>query len=187
MGPAGITRFVETDTDFNPPTPYGVGRHHLSDQPRDYRFQSTHPAWGGTHDREGVRNPVNFNPPTPHGVGPSFLFGLRSNTDFNPPTPHGVGRRRCPLDFNPPTPHGVGQNALQSYAEADVLISIHPPRMGWDYRGCCGFVRVKDFNPPTPHGVGQASGFTKTNLINFNPPTPHGVGQVTFVTFDTLL
>ena len=122
---------------FNPPTPYGVGRHHLSDQPRDYRFQSTHPAWGGTHDREGVRNPVNFNPPTPHGVG---------------------------------------QNALQSYAEADVLISIHPPRMGWDYRGCCGFVRVKDFNPPTPHGVGQASGFTKTNLINFNPPTPHGVG-----------
>ena len=105
------------------------------------------------------QNSNNFNPPTPHGVG----------------LPLGVKMIERPEDFNPPTPHGVG---LQSHGRAgyEVVISIHPPRTGWDHTGYNAFSRTRNFNPPTPHGVGLAGDIVLLTAVNLNPPTPHGVG-----------
>ena len=81
-----------------------------------------------------------------------------------------------------------------------LVISIHPPRTGWDSADLSGIRSSRNFNPPTPHGVGLAaiissvisSGISihppRTGwdskqflhpfiFLHFNPPTPHGVGQ----------
>ena len=102
--------------------------------------------------------------------------------------------------FNPPTPHGVGHCCFCHYHHSLSLISIHPPRMGWDIDWFANLPgRIWNFNPPTPHGVGLPSAleelyqtrFQSThpawggtwgrligngNIPDFNPPTPHGVG-----------
>ena len=58
--------------DFNPPTPYGVGRYAIDLVPVD----------------------TDFNPPTPYGVGPLYDMGYKDSRDFNPPTPYGVGQQK---------------------------------------------------------------------------------------------
>ena len=148
-------------------------------------FQSTHPVWSGTRIRSpgnfGLQNfnpptPCGvglqrlskahrrryFNPPTPCGVGPVSVGGCQhQTTDFNPPTPCGVGRwpRRWAnplrLNFNPPTPCGVGRFQTIS-CPWTTLISIHPPRVGWDEQCPGGGSDAGDFNPPTPCGVGPS-------------------------------
>ena len=59
-------------------------------------------------------------------------------------------------NFNPPTPCGVGPPTRRTFSTWP-LISIHPPRAGWDQKpgamGCSGGY----FNPPTPCGVGPES------------------------------
>ena len=125
----------------------------------------------------------NFNPPTPRGVGQYHAQSEWQEADFNPPTPRGVGR--------------LGQSASLK----EVIISIHPPREGWDPSstycpyGFFGFqsthtarggtsyhlwarLKTSDFNPPTPRGVGPAISFDSSMEANFNPPTPRGVGPV---------
>ncbi len=57
------------------------------------------------------------------------------------------------------------------------VISIHPPRVGWDcsrYHSQCARWH---FNPPTPCGVGPFQKFSARLPFHFNPPTPCGVGQ----------
>ena len=79
------------------------------------------------------------------------------------------------------------------------IISIHPPRVGWDSIGINQPPVINNFNPPTPCGVGLQA--KKENIdwegisihpprvgwdhglviladvsIDFNPPTPCGVG-----------
>ena len=145
----------------------------------------------------------HFNPPTPCGVG---LAGANNNGrygDFNPPTPCGVGHRaaggtNCGTDFNPPTPCGVGRNGQEvelrnvrfqsthpvwggtdflRTGEGLQLISIHPPRVGWDCGKSNKAPDRRDFNPPTPCGVGRRPRGDCQKPRDFNPPTPCGVGQ----------
>ena len=100
-----------------------------------------------------------FNPPTPCGVGPSGLrrqhirllisihpprvgwdYPLqrprRPESDFNPPTPCGVGRlrqgsSRASEGFQSTHPVWGGTWGIEDPGTDD-LISIHPPRVGWD-------------------------------------------------------
>ena len=139
VGP-GQNVLVYSCTYFNPPTPCGVG----------------HPG-----QRPSLRRP-HFNPPTPCGVGrlapaaaPSRLF------DFNPPTPCGVGLYRsvpavCTETFQ--STHPVwGGTMFEDRTTANIKISIHPPRVGWDLPGCWPPLPLPHFNPPTPCGVGPPS------------------------------
>ena len=59
----------------------------------------------------------------------------------------------------------------------DLMISIHPPRVGWDQ--CVAVPRLcrNYFNPPTPCGVGRHDDGGAYLDVNFNPPTPCGVGR----------
>ena len=122
---------------FNPPTPCGVGPCQSSFPIHSATFQSTHPVWGGTPTALAtVSSASNFNPPTPCGVGPR-LRRLRGKRHY----------------FNPPTPCGVGRS-LATKTVWDYVISIHPPRVGWDMAGYIPGLAVEYFNPPTPCGVG---------------------------------
>ena len=56
--------------------------------------------------------------------------------------------------FNPPTPCGVGHE-LHSGRRKNIVISIHPPRVGWDPGRPDQTLKVTYFNPPTPCGVGR--------------------------------
>ena len=57
-------------------------------------------------------------------------------------------------NFNPPTPWGVGPEEDRALA-AVILISIHPPRGGWDTVLNSSTCILSNFNPPTPWGVGR--------------------------------
>ena len=65
---------INTMSDFNPPTPRGVGPFARALSRPLAKFQSTHPARGGTGWLcvPGSRLEY-FNPPTPRGVGPSSI------------------------------------------------------------------------------------------------------------------
>ena len=108
--------------DFNPPTPCGVG---LSGHPFfkvGFRFQSTHPVWGGTWNYRGWHCAGNFNPPTPCGVGRELTILETAGRIFQ--STHPVwGGTFCPScgatqeeDFNPPTPCGVGPQKFTKQA-----------------------------------------------------------------------
>ena len=61
------------NTNFNPPTPCGVGLKRQAKKSKKARFQSTHPVWGGTRFFcDYWRCWLYFNPPTPCGVGQSL-------------------------------------------------------------------------------------------------------------------
>ena len=80
-------------SNFNPPTPCGVGRSHTIKSAINFLFQSTHPVWGGTSSILGSEAAsADFNPPTPCGVGHSQKGNKSHYHNFNPPTPCGVGR-----------------------------------------------------------------------------------------------
>ena len=79
--------------------------------------------------------------------------------NFNPPTPCGVGlfdgkqMARLPIfQSTHPVWGGTGVRAEQA---KEIVISIHPPRTGWDVF----WVILREipfyFNPPTPCGVGR--------------------------------
>lgn len=100
-------------SDFNPPTPMGVGPNVTTDTGLSVEFQSAHSVGSGTVTNcKQCRICSNFNPPAPRRAGP----GNRASV---------LHRSR---DFNPPTPWGWDVHVL---AEAvGILISIHPPRGG---------------------------------------------------------
>ena len=149
-------------TDFNPPTPWGVGR-----------IATIH-----------MSSVAHFNPPTPWGVGRTIKNAPSSQTDFNPPTPWGVGRGFVPfgiggqrISIHPPrggwdtrdltsiVPYNIsihpprgGWDKFQEPVRLCQVISIHPPRGGWDLAASVWGDPALDFNPPTPWGVGRALG-----------------------------
>ena len=130
------------------------------------KFQSTHPVRGGTTfsiasntgrnisihppragwdvtpDREWHRPYISIHPPRA-GWDPARLQANTWSRYFNPPTPCGVGQYPerdsvSAVNFNPPTPCGVGRQEGMLDHPLD-LISIHPPRAGWDATCCSAF------------------------------------------------
>ena len=144
---------------------------------------SIHPPRAGWDNFNELPNyfGCNFNPPTPCGVGlSSFRKMLLLPQDFNPPTPCGVGLLLISFlliftSFQSTHPVRGGTEYGYHQGTQDV-ISIHPPRAGWDARFKIIGVRVVHFNPPTPCGVGQLSPCPLHQRSYFNPPTPCGVG-----------
>ena len=105
---------LSNGSNFNPPTPCGVGLLVGCFFYKRTLFQSTHPVRGGTWTLPmGNMTSTNFNPPTPCGVGPGQRPASRDPCYFNPPTPCGVG----------PLPVGHGRQLLK-------FQSTHPVRGG---------------------------------------------------------
>ena len=95
--------------------------------------------------------------------------------------PVGVGqiRKEIPLRraiFQSTHPVRGGTRAAGGSLFAAV-ISIHPPRAGWDCDLCPLMETYSHFNPPTPCGVGLRPQCRSRCPEYFNPPTPCGVGQ----------
>ena len=83
-------------------------------------FQSTHPVGGGTAlARCEVLEGRKFQSTHPVGGGTSTNFATPSLTSY----------------FNPPTPWGVGLFNHEPISR-QCVISIHPPRGGWDEMIC---------------------------------------------------
>ena len=70
-----------------------------------------------------------------------------------------------------------GGTAVVYMPHDHTVISIHPPRVGWDKRARPSPRWRRDFNPPTPRGVGLKRMLDNHHYIDFNPPTPRGVGR----------
>ena len=167
--------------------------------PLTFPFQSTHPVWGGTcacADFDGCisisihpprvgwdcsmrlmpgRSSISIHPPR---VGWDHYLNATdyASADFNPPTPCGVGlsRQFCCRSrsyFNPPTPCGVGPG-ISNRTYLICIISIHPPRVGWDSPFPYHFQSTRYFNPPTPCGVGQACSATRRYRPQFQSTHP---------------
>ena len=113
-----------------------------------------------------------------------------ANTYFNPPTPWGVGRFQVggqwvTKKFQSTHPvgggtHGPGQLPLRS------LISIHPPRGGWDliFHSC--WHSPCHFNPPTPWGVGPLAWVFPSASRKFQSTHPVGGGTCGYAVADAL-
>ena len=149
----------------------------------NFTFQSTHPVWGGTH--AGLLQslyllPISIHPPRV-GWDARADFKRQAKKNFNPPTPCGVGRifydyRRCWLYFNPPTPCGVGRLAFCHFLGHQTFQSTHPV-----WGGTLSWAPQTDFvyisiHPPRV-GWDTFSQFCYCCLSYFNPPTPCGVGR----------
>ena len=190
---------------FNPPTPWGVGHGIHLGLTTQSLFQSTHPVGGGTPAEVGQTawqvfqstHPVGggtalalcevlegrkFQSTHPVGGGTSTNFATPSLTSyFNPPTPWGVGlfnhepiSRQCVISIHPP--RGGWDEMICSARSGGNEISIHPPRGGWDDYVLIVRYTSGNFNPPTPWGVGPDAKEKFSAATYFNPPTPWGVG-----------
>ena len=109
-----------------------------------------------------------------YSVSPRLSPAVRERKEA--PTAVGASVFRLHV-FNPPTPRGVGPGQSAQHG-AGVLISIHPPREGWDQSPRGTSPSGRDFNPPTPRGVGRLC--LSASILRsayFNPPTPRGVGR----------
>ena len=124
---------------------------------------------------------LHFNPPTPCGVGlPVMILRLLHSSNFNPPTPCGVGQSydtfamvKSLISIHPPR---VGWDACGLKAYEISMISIHPPRVGWDSYDT--FAMVKSLISIHPPRVGWDFWHRQNAFCcsYFNPPTPCGVG-----------
>ena len=125
------------------------------------RFQSTHPVWGGTSILMMPPTPAEFQSTHPVWGGTSWSILKQLNDP----------------DFNPPTPYGVGPATFQKHKRADD-ISIHPPRMGWDWSppGCSAAVNTFQSTHPVWGGTTSIRSSFGASAY-FNPPTPYGVGR----------
>ena len=179
----GKSNQQDTDTDFNPPTPCGVGL--LQDcswfygldisihPPRagwDHRtqntrggvvvFQSTHPVRGGTQANQSPRKKLIFQSTHPVRGGTNRLKRRLSPFAFQSTHPVRGGTSMDSVatsvhgNFNPPTPCGVGLPCRHRDAAALRFQSTHPVRGGTG-RAKRQLEGVGNFNPPTPCGVGR--------------------------------
>ena len=141
-------------TDFNPPTPCGVGRGNTMLFRTDKHFNPPTPCGVGRRTSKCRLSIGDFNPPTPCGVGPGFWAAPEIGPDFNPPTPCGVGRR------------SGAPNALFC------CISIHPPRVGWDYTLHSWRQGVQSFQSTHPVWGGTLAEFPRSQRrhISIHPP-----------------
>ena len=86
-------------------------------------------------------------------------------------------RGQCVLrHFNPPIPCGMGHSS-GALNDREIVISIHPSRVGWDLAFRYPADELIDFNPPIPCGMGPDTRIsTSSSLPYFNPPIPCGMG-----------
>ena len=126
----------------------------------DRLFQSTHPVWGGTAHSSRPPATARFQSTHPVWGGTLSLSLAVSNRIFQSTHPVWGGT----FTVSQPTPPKV--------------ISIHPPRVGWDQNQKCPAQDWSNFNPPTPCGVGRHHGDLRPQRGHFNPPTPCGVGHL---------
>ena len=73
------------------------------------------------------------------------------------------------ISIHPPR---VGWDGRHSARLGVDMISIHPPRVGWDLRGLQAGPDRPDFNPPTPCGVGPARAGLRPSLRQFQSTHP---------------
>ena len=140
-------------------------------------FQSTHPVWGGT--RPGVlypRRQAHLKTPTPGGVGHHWASWRELMGEFQSTHPvwggtvHGcIHVWIAVISIHPPR---VGWDLKALGALRGTNISIHPPRVGWDQGFCLLLSRFFYFNPPTPCGVGRGASFLSARWgeISIHPP-----------------
>ena len=190
---------------FNPPTPCGVGHHHVFAVFCLTEFQSTHPVRGGTFSIGALKNfrKISIHPPRAGwdqsqrankkervisihppraGWDTVSVLGYRCQIDFNPPTPCGVGPwpRRCQACiayFNPPTPCGVGHYAHQQPLLQPQFQSTHPVRGGTRGEPNQRCYHDISIHPPRA-GWDPGKVLLLRLLSHFNPPTPCGVGRL---------
>ena len=144
---------------FNPPTPCGVGLA-LFVFCDSFQHISIHPprvGWDFSISSSLSTKSISIHPPR---VGWD-IFSPRiwaNRSYFNPPTPCGVGLiaviiRGSAAIFQ--STHPVwGGTLLHCGVGRLSYISIHPPRVGWDFLPAVSAFRLPNFNPPTPCGVG---------------------------------
>ena len=159
-------------------------------------------GWDGDTVRDDNTG-ENFNPPTPCGVGRAFPYRLQADAAFQSTHPVWGGttaplRRIWYAVFQSTHPVWGGTDAPGRHTGLPVIsihpprvgwdlcgasflsarwgISIHPPRVGWDQMRLWVVQETRNFNPPTPCGVGRYTPRSAARPGNFNPPTPCGVG-----------
>ena len=159
---------------------WGGTRNLSTSYPRQKKFQSTHPVWGGTM----VTNLVSFRAafqsthPVWGGTAPTGSGAILTAFQSTHPVWGGTCLTRIKqLTGLFQSTHPVwGGTLFSAHFDTSCVISIHPPRVGWD-RADVPFIGGKyDFNPPTPCGVGRARSRQNFAFDYFNPPTPCGVG-----------
>ena len=175
-------RFAISGRSFNPPTPWGVGLGYVSEDGVSNEFQSTHPVGGGTTLTVDVGMAWMFQSTHPVGGG---TCGCSVNDpwqrSFNPPTPWGVGlwhpaHRMTKIGFQSTHPVGGGTTSLCGVVAA-VVVSIHPPRGGWDELDDAQRESERVSIHPPRGGWDDLSAAAPPGVWCFNPPTPWGVGQ----------
>ena len=146
-------------------------------------FQSTHPVGGGTVTVRLSRGDLEFQSTHPVGGGTCVE---QVNTDgtwlFQSTHPVGGGTTlgSTALDgvgFQSTHPVGggtVGGDLIKQHA----LISIHPPRGGWDLFTVSHPALTPYFNPPTPWGVGRAALMDFLSIVEFQSTHPVGGGTL---------
>ena len=123
---------------------------------------------------------IDFNPPTPCGVGRACYYTDSYEDEFQSTHPvwggTACGLKAYEINLISIHPPRVGWDVVAVACGLKSYISIHPPRVGWDHRLKLGFNNGSNFNPPTPCGVGRSMLSPPLCMSNFNPPTPCGVG-----------
>ena len=190
---------------FNPPSPCGEGPNNVSIRAESAHFNPPSPCGEGRGNKckHYRRHPISIHPPRVgrDSWGRSTMARL---PNFNPPSPCGEGRR-CPAKrlgirrFQSTLPVWGGTPAVDLAIGGDD-ISIHPPRVGRDFRE---FPQVKVcivFQSTLPVWGGTACSlslyivliFQSTlpvwggtagrsplhgPFLHFNPPSPCGEGR----------
>ena len=107
-----------------------------------------------------VANPLQISIHPPRAGWDCYMGGHAADGgNFNPPTPCGVGQPQVEMNLQVLTfqsTHPVRGGTNDFAADVFIkLISIHPPRAGWDGSTLRTKWAMLYFNPPTPCGVGQ--------------------------------
>ena len=147
-------------------------------------FQSTHPVRGGTASGStpSPKNKFQSTHPVRGGTCGSFFnqdhaFRFQSTH----PVRGGTGSRSKAtnnqmISIHPPR---AGWDFRHNVVIQIANISIHPPRAGWDGNAMSAIPLVWVFQSTHPVRGGTGCAITKSQLREyFNPPTPCGVGRV---------
>ena len=142
---------------FNPRSPHGErpGWCALAILPRYFNPRSPH----GERQEVNIYGAVyqHFNPRSPHGERQHVSIHMGASGNFNPRSPHGERRRadsrkRCFARFQSTLP-ARGATRMSMSKTLHLMISIHAPRTGSDWRGAvCNNILCRYFNPRSPHG-----------------------------------
>ena len=128
---------------------------------RKARVRSCLPRGGWDHRRYGQRPAPRIL--IPHSMGGGQFARLPPCDNINisihhPPRGVGTGGTRpsgnAIFRFQSTHPVGGGTDVVLPFS-VSAVISIHPPRGGWDPRSTAMRATILNFNPPTPWGVGQ--------------------------------